>query len=306
MIDLKEIPDGETWELFARDFLKTIGFVIEEGPDRGPDQGRDMLVVEHHRGHLGRYQFRWLVSCKHNAQSKNAKAVNESDEQNIQERLDSLNADGFLGVYSTVASTNLNKRLSSLKNNKKIKDYQIFDHKIIENYLVRLGYSSLAMRYLPESYRRLKPLHQIWGEYRPLRCFVCGRDLLESYYKTRDGGLIRMVETTLSKKPPKKRVDAVLWACKGECDRAIDRRMTKTGRHDAGWFDISDLAIPSLYLNRIFSIINIMQSGDEYAPDALKQEKDLLLAMGQIVFRELTEEERHITHDTLELLRLGL
>jgi hypothetical protein len=121
MIDLKEIPDGETWELFARDFLKTIGFVIEEGPDRGPDQGRDMLVVEHHRGYLGQYQFRWLVSCKHNAQSKNSKAVSENDEQNIQERLDSLGADGFLGVYSTVASTNLNKRLSSLKGKQKIK-----------------------------------------------------------------------------------------------------------------------------------------------------------------------------------------
>jgi hypothetical protein len=115
-----------------------------------------------------------------------------------------------------------------------------------------------------------------------------------------------MIETTLSKDPLKKRVDAVLSACKGKCDQAIDSRLAKEGRYDAGWFDISDLAIPSLYLNRIFSIINTLQSGDEYAPDALEQEKDLLLAMGQIVFRELTEEERQTTHDTLELLRLGL
>ena len=31
MIDWKEIPDGDTWELFARDFLVELGFVIEVG-----------------------------------------------------------------------------------------------------------------------------------------------------------------------------------------------------------------------------------------------------------------------------------
>jgi hypothetical protein len=305
MIDLKEIPDGETWELFARDFLKAIGFVIEEGPDRGPDQGRDMLIVEHHRGHLGRYQFRWLVSCKHNAKSKNSKAVSESDELSIQERLGSLGADGFLGVYSTVASTNLNKRLSALKSKHQIKDYQIFDHKIIENYLVRLGYSSLVMRYFPESYRRLKPRHNIWGAYRPLRCVICDKDLLEMYYKEPHSGLIRMVETKLSEAPQKNRIDAVLWACKLKCNPIIDHRLAQEG-HYPGWSDISDLAIPSLYLHRILTIFNLLHSGTEYAPSALEQEKDLLLAMGQIVFRELTEEERENTRETIELLRFGI
>ena len=32
MIDWKEIPDGNTWELFTRDVLVEFGFVIEVGP----------------------------------------------------------------------------------------------------------------------------------------------------------------------------------------------------------------------------------------------------------------------------------
>ncbi len=40
MIDFKEIPTGEIWELFARDFLQERGFYIESMPDRGADAGR--------------------------------------------------------------------------------------------------------------------------------------------------------------------------------------------------------------------------------------------------------------------------
>jgi hypothetical protein len=35
MIDWREIADSDTWELFARDFLAELGFVIEVGPGRG-------------------------------------------------------------------------------------------------------------------------------------------------------------------------------------------------------------------------------------------------------------------------------
>jgi hypothetical protein len=31
MIDWREIADADTWELFARDFLAELGFVIEVG-----------------------------------------------------------------------------------------------------------------------------------------------------------------------------------------------------------------------------------------------------------------------------------
>jgi hypothetical protein len=92
MIDFTEITyDSDDWELFARDFLAEIGFTIESPPDRGPDQGKDMLVLETVSGKLHHYTFRWLVSCKHFATS--GKAVNESkDEPNILERMRAFQA----------------------------------------------------------------------------------------------------------------------------------------------------------------------------------------------------------------------
>jgi len=46
MIDYTEIPyDSDLWELFARDFLTEFGFHIETPPDRGPDAGKDLLVI---------------------------------------------------------------------------------------------------------------------------------------------------------------------------------------------------------------------------------------------------------------------
>src|SRR5687768_8219253 len=92
-------------------------------------------------GILGRYRFKWLVSCKHNAVS--GISVSETEEPNILERVESFAADGFIGFYSTVPSAGLNTRLNALRNNESIKDFRIFDHKLIESYLVSVGFSTL-------------------------------------------------------------------------------------------------------------------------------------------------------------------
>jgi len=86
MIDFAEMPyTDDTWELFARDFLRERGFFIESPPDRGPDAGKDLLIIEQLKGNLNKYQFRWLVSCKHFASS--GASVTEKDEPNILERV---------------------------------------------------------------------------------------------------------------------------------------------------------------------------------------------------------------------------
>ena len=136
MIDYTEIPyNSDLWELFARDFLQKLGFHIESPPDRGADGGKDMLVTEEIQGPVFKGRFRWLVSCKHYATS--GKAVNETDDEpNILERMKSFKAGGFLGFYSTLASAGLNTRLRQLRENENIEQYRVFDHKLIENYLV--------------------------------------------------------------------------------------------------------------------------------------------------------------------------
>lgn len=64
MLDFTEIADSDTWELFARDFLSALGFVIDVEPGRGADGGKDMLVSEQLKGKLHSTKFVWLVSCK--------------------------------------------------------------------------------------------------------------------------------------------------------------------------------------------------------------------------------------------------
>ncbi|KAA6307450.1 hypothetical protein EZS27_040879 [termite gut metagenome] len=171
MIDFKEInKDGETWELFARDFLTEMGFYVESSVDRGPDGKKDLIVSEQLKGNLNNYKFKWLVSCKHFANRNSVNSVREEDEPNILERVKSFKCDGFIGFYSTVPSSGLNTRLTQLKNNGDIKDCRVFDYKLIENYLITIGYSELLMRYFPSSYKTIKPLHLVFNQYLPLEC----------------------------------------------------------------------------------------------------------------------------------------
>ena len=93
LLDFKDIPQAnvgngyqDEFELFARDFFEIAGFQIEEGPDRGPDGGRDLIVVEKRSGVLGDSDVKWLVSCKHKAHSGNS--VMEKDEEDIAGRVE--------------------------------------------------------------------------------------------------------------------------------------------------------------------------------------------------------------------------
>jgi hypothetical protein len=113
LVDFAEIADGETRELFASEFLASIGFSIVSPPSRGPDLGKDLLISETISGRLGDYQFRWLVSCKHFSRANHS--VGLTDEPDIVERVKSFHADGFLGFYSTLPSSSLTTRFEQLK-----------------------------------------------------------------------------------------------------------------------------------------------------------------------------------------------
>lgn len=290
LVDLREIPsDGDEWEAFSRDFLVALGFAIETPPNRGADGGKDLIVSESLRGKLSRYPLRWMVSCKHKAHSE--KAVTEADEPNILERLKSVECDAFIGMYSTVTSSGLAERLRLLREKGDIRDYRIFDAKLIENHLVRLGFSTLVLRYFPLSYRRLKPLHAIAGEYRALNCAVCGRDMLEARAVVGYHGMIGFVRKPRKADQPEQVVD-IYWACKGACDRSLDHVYQKRGLM-VGWEDISDIAIPTFYLRWILGVANVLRAGTtEYGDRAYDKLKEFLIAMAQRVMREMTEEER--------------
>ncbi len=301
MIDFSEIADdGENWELFARDFLQESGFFIEHSPDRGPDGGKDLLVTERLKGNLGNYEFRWLVSCKHFAKSN--KSVQEKDEINIQERLESYNADGFIGFYSTIASSGLNTRLSQLREKGKIKDYKIFDHKLIENYLLRIGYSSIMIRYMPNNYKKISPIRLVEDSYIPLKCQSCGKDLLYTMYERPYNGIVVFLEDATNEDKPI--FVEVYWCCKGACDRKLRATKESVNRITA-WEDMGDLIIPVYFLDWIFSHFNGLRKSDNtFSDEAFENLKLFIVAISQRVLREMTETEKERVYSLFQIGRL--
>ena len=101
------IADGkqDDFELLARDFLEFLGYKILSDPDRGADGGKDIIVQETRNGVGGETILRWLVSCKHKASS--GKSVSANDDSNILDRVMTHKCDGFIGFYSTLASSGL-------------------------------------------------------------------------------------------------------------------------------------------------------------------------------------------------------
>lgn len=290
MIDFKEISHSDDWELFSRDLLSEEGFFIESSPDRGPDGGKDLLISEQLKGNLGNYKFRWLVSCKHFAHS--GKAVNESDEKNILERVKSFKADGFLGVYSTLPSSGLNTRLNQLRENNEIKDFMIFDKKRIESILLKIGYSEILQRYFPKSFEQIKPINLITTTYEPIVCDACGKDLLMSLFENDYNANFVQVEEL--KDGGKYFIHDIYCACKGDCDRRMENELLKNGKGIiTSWTDISDLIIPGKFIIFIMSLLNNIRSGRFlYSDEAFEKLKEFIIAISQKVVRLTTENEK--------------
>jgi hypothetical protein len=313
MIDFKEIKDGETWELFARDFLTEMGFYVESSVDRGPDGKKDLIVNEQLKGNLNNYKFKWLVSCKHFANRNSANSVREEDEPNILERVESFKCDGFIGFYSTVPSSGLNTRLTQLKDNGNIKDYRVFDYKLIENYLITIGYSELLMRYFPSSYKMIKPLHLIFNQYLPLECKCCNTDLLKRINEDAYTGLIAFVykDETITTEQEENHVhnqiiEDIYWACKGDCDGKINDSIKNQHKY-TGWVDIDDLVIPAHFIKWVLAVMNCIESGkDKYTPEAYKKLKYFIMAISQKVMREMTKKEKERFLALLEIDNLLL
>jgi hypothetical protein len=151
-LDLREIasakagPKRDEFELFAREFLELQGFKIVEGPDRGPDGGRDLVAEETRSGPGGNTIVRWLVSCKHYAHG--GASVRSKDEQNIRDRLGTSDCIGFIAFYSTVPSSGLAEHLQALKPNVLIYDSELIERMLLDGPRGR----TLAVRFMPSSF----------------------------------------------------------------------------------------------------------------------------------------------------------
>lgn len=153
-LDLAEIPPAHTgnqrdqFELFAREVLVAEGFRVMQDPDRGADDGRDIIVEEDRSGPGGTTVVRWLVSCKHKAHS--GASVTPGDEQNVRDRLGTHGCQGFIAFYSTVPSSGLGTTLTSLR--PKFEFLQLDAEAIERRLLDSPKGRAVAARYAPKSF----------------------------------------------------------------------------------------------------------------------------------------------------------
>ena len=155
VVDFKEIPEAhlstgnqDVFELFCRDFLEAIGFKIIEGPGRGPDGGRDLIVGEKTGGIITCEEIGWVVSAKHKAHS--GASINNDDEPDPIGRVRKFNAQGFMGFYSTIISGGLDDTFSRIRS--QIKVY-VYDRGRIESSLLsEPELKTIFQQYFPKSY----------------------------------------------------------------------------------------------------------------------------------------------------------
>ncbi|MBP7654536.1 hypothetical protein KA977_14020 [Candidatus Dependentiae bacterium] len=296
-LNFKEIPmankaDGkqDSFELFCREFIEIIlHFKVKEGPDRGQDGGRDIIAVEKQKGTLTSSEKRWLISCKHRIHS--GASVSEADEQNIVDRINAHKCNGFIGFYSTVISSPLSRRLKGIQENNNL-EIAILDNERIERELLNCGEGiNLIQRFFPESYKQIcapkDTKTDLLSDYSPLLCDVCGKELLDKNYS----GIIAM-EQSRNNEDGKKTIHSIYWACKGECDKSLERLAYKERGNITGWNDISDLLIPRCYIKWIMAILNgIHVHGDIYTDEAFDKLKEFIVCISQLTLRNHSEKE---------------
>ena len=298
ILDFTEIPEAnkggglqDTFELFTRDFLQLLGYRIIESPDRGADGKRDLIVDEILSGINSEVPLRWLVSCKHYAPS--GKAVSDSDEINIADRLMQHGCDGFMGIYSTLPATSLAGRL------KRQKHSYVFDRERIESILLSNPEGlKIAARYFPESYKKYlieNPLPaKIFGKIEPLQCAVCRRNLLESD--------VPGLYAWLSQKGSEElKYTGIACVCKGKCDKTFFSRNKSV--EDAGCLDIEELKNPTLWLRNLMSFMNECRNENNYSDKAYEEMKMLFITTFPYIARHLTQKEQERVN---ELMQFGI
>ncbi|MDR2761192.1 MAG: hypothetical protein LBB88_01170 [Planctomycetaceae bacterium] len=285
-IDFNEIPtESDLWGQFAQDFMRNLGFNIDSPLLKLSDDSYEFCVSEQTSGKFNWVPFKWLVCCRHKSSTR--LAVKESEESEAIERIIRNKVDGFIGFYSTSASSGLLLYLESLKAKGNVKDYKIIDSKFIESYLITPGFDLISSRYFPNYALGRQAIHIYQEKYLPICCEHCKKDLLETLYTSDNQGVVVRLRLRNADQQTPDIITKVYFACKGECDEKLQTKYCQnTSQSTASWSFISDIVIPSAYLERIVALINqISRDGVVYEPDALETEEYLIRALSQRTLR---------------------
>lgn len=306
ILDFKEIPQAnvatgqqDTFELFARDFLQTLGYKILQHPDRGADGKKDLIIQESRVGLSGVTYIKWLVSCKHYAHS--GKSVSDTDEPNILDRIAVHKCDGFLGFYSTLPATSLGTNLEGLKSRAEI---QLFDREQIEKILLDTPEGlKLASRYFSVSYGNYvienpQPA-KIFSDELSIKCEYCGKNLLEE--KKGIFVLLRKMGDFDAEEYKREPYVKAYFSCNGNCDRVLKNKYFQDEMYLDEWVDIADYLSPTGYIKKVMAWLNSFQhAGEVIENEAFEKLKELFLNTFPYISREQTTEENKKVRHYLE------
>lgn len=131
-IDFSQLS-GEEFEFFCRDLLESLGVQILEGPARGPDSKKDIIIQYNIKDVIGREeQFKFLVQCKNNAKSQ--KSVYESDLGDIRSACRIHNTRGYLLITTTIPSISVQNNLKAINEERNYYTHH-WDKKTLEKYI---------------------------------------------------------------------------------------------------------------------------------------------------------------------------
>ena len=229
-----------------------------------------------------------MVSCKHKAHS--GKSILDSDEENILNRVHQNHADGFIGFYSTIPSSSLQKNIKNMLGESK---YKIFDRESIETILISENKTNLIERYFPESFKKIQNqkyrISNFIDEYIPLKCYCCGKDLLK---QEEQGYNIISFLIRYSDDFKIEYIDDIFYCHKGICDDKIRGKFEKNG-YTTHWEDISDLIIPTKYVLWIIAILNEIKSGEVvFSEIAFEKIKEIIIAVSQFTLKSAEEKDK--------------
>lgn len=132
-------------------------------------------------------------------------------------------------------------------------------------------------------------MNKIFDNLVEIKCEYCGKDLFQD--EKYRGSMVEVSEEV----DGKTEIFDYYFTCKlRQCDNNLQVKYTKKGFYTGGYADLTDLSSSNFYLKHITALINQLHDKEHYSysKEALNKEKKLIIALGQVLLKEVTKKER--------------
>lgn len=125
---------------------------------------------------------------------------------------------------------------------------------------------------------------QIFSDTPQLNCEYCDKNLLDD---NNHGNFIVFYD----QENHAEELSCIKYACK-EHDRFVTERAREQNLRDAGWDDVDDLLIPTIWIKKLMAFINeLYTSRDKVSEKYFNDFKKMFLSTFPYIVREMSQEE---------------